>query len=68
MKDKIKNITFSEEVVLPSYKRRSYSNNNSDIFGLDKEYREQRRNEYPSVKWGEDGDYYPNGCDIWGFG
>lgn len=71
VKDKIQGISFSDDIILPPFKRRMYighSSGDSDIFGLDKYYREQKRNEYPSVEWGHDGDYYPNGCDIWGFG
>ncbi len=69
--NKIQNITFDDSVVIPRIRR--YSSLDSDNYGykyddLDREYASQRRDEYPSEPWGSDGDYYPCGCDIYGFG
>lgn len=67
----IQNIKLSKDIKMPVKinQKKSYYNNNSSAYDyLDREYARQRRDEYPQTRWGEDGDYYPNGCDIYGFG
>lgn len=70
--NKIQYIELSKEIKLPVKKRKYTRSYNDEPYSrpddLDREYASQRRDEYPSTRWGEDGDYYPNGCDIYGFG
>jgi len=69
--NKIQSIEFDPKIKIPDKakkKRRSFYLSSSGMDDLDREYASQRRDEYPSTQWGEDGDYYPNGCDIYGFG
>ena len=69
--NKIQNIEFDPKIKIPEKTKRKHGafySHSSGMDDLDREYASQRRDEYPSTYWGEDGDYYPNGCDIYGFG
>ena len=71
LKKKIQDISFSEDVIIPerypgnvfSVSTESYTDRD-----IDREFYDQRRNEYPSSDMDSDGDYYPDGCNIYGLG